>query len=190
MKVLWGKIWPAIAVVAVLQTAVLGWMVAERVRLLQTGREVILPIVPVDPRSLFRGDYVRLSYEVTRVPGRLLEGKAVRGAPIYVTIQRQADGSYVPVAASETHPGVAAPDQIVLRGRVEHDGRRNDSGAGDLFLSYGIESYFVPEGKGLQLEKMAGERKLAAVIAVDRHGNSAIKGLMIDGTLVYEEPLF
>ncbi|HEX7074256.1 MAG TPA: GDYXXLXY domain-containing protein [Hyphomicrobiaceae bacterium] len=190
MKVLWGKIWPAIAVVAVLQTAVLGWMVAERVRLLQTGREVILPIVPVDPRSLFRGDYVRLSYEVTRVPGHLLKGKATRGAPIYVTVQRQVDGSYVPVAASETHPGVAAPDQIVLRGRVEHDGRRNDSGAGDLFLSYGIESYFVPEGKGLQLEKMAGERKLAAVIAVDRHGNSAIKGLMIDGTLVYEEPLF
>ncbi len=190
MKLLGGKVWPAIAVVAVLQTAVLGWIVAERITLLKTGREVTLPIVPVDPRSLFRGDYVRLSYEVTRVPGHLLEGKTARGAPIYVTVQRQADGSYTPVAASQSHAGVAAPDQIVLRGRVQHDGRNNNSGTGDLFLSYGIESYFVPEGKGLELEKMAVERKLAAVIAVNRDGNSAIKGLMVDGTLVYEEPLF
>ena len=77
-----------------------------------------------------------------------------------------------------------------MRGRVQHYGRNNNSGTGDLFLSYGIESYFVPEGKGLELEKMAVERKLAAVIAVNRDGNSAIKGLMVDGTLVYEEPLF
>jgi len=30
---------------------------------------------------------------------------------------------------------------------------------------------------------------MAAVVAVDRDGRSAIKGLMIDGKLQYEEPL-
>ncbi len=190
MKLLWGKVWPAIAAVSVLQTAVLGWMVVERITLLKQGQEVVLPIVPVDPRSLFRGDYVRLSYQVTRVPGHLLEGAIAKGKPVYVTVERQPDGAYAPVAVSRSHPGVAAPDRIVLRGRIQHDARSNRLGSGDLFVRYGIESYFVPEGKGLELEKMAGEQKLAAVIAVDRDGNSAIKGLKIDGTLVYEEPLF
>src|SRR5690606_25052583 len=87
----WKKLWLAVAAVAVLQTAALGWMVYERVRLLQTGREAVLPIVPVDPRSLFRGDYVRLSYDVTRVPGRLIKGDVSRGEWLYVTIQRQED---------------------------------------------------------------------------------------------------
>jgi len=182
-------IWPAAAAVAMLQTAVLGWMVTDRVMLLKGGREIVLPIVPVDPRSLFRGDYVRLSYEVSRVPGRLLDGSVTSGQSLYVTIERKPDGSFTPVAVGRSHPGVAGPDQVVLQGRLaggRWDGR---SSARDLSLSYGIESYFVPEGKGLELEAMAREKKLAAVIAVDRRGNSAIKGLMIDGRLVYEEPL-
>lgn len=182
----WRKAWPAVAAIAALQTAVLGWMVAERIALLKGGREVVLPIAPVDPRSLFRGDYVRLTYEVTRVPGRLLEGEVTSGEPLYVTIERRADGAYAPVSVSREHPGVAGPGRVVLQGRLMH--RR--AGAHDLFLRYGIESYFVPEGTGLELEKMAREQKLAAVVAVDRHGKSAIKGLMIDGRLVYEEPLF
>ncbi|MCL4766893.1 MAG: GDYXXLXY domain-containing protein [Hyphomicrobiaceae bacterium] len=183
-------IWPAMAAVAVLQSAALGWMVAERMTLLESGREIVLPIVPVDPRSLFRGDYVRLSYEVTRVPGRLLGGSVTSGEPLYVTIGRKPDGSYVPVAVSRTHPGVAAPDEVVLRGWLQRGRWDAGSSARDLFLRYGIESYFVPEGTGLELEDMAREKKLAAVVAVDRHGKSAIKGLMIDGRLVYEEPLF
>ena len=31
---------------------------------LQTGKEVLLKTVPVDPRDLFRGDYVTLRYEI------------------------------------------------------------------------------------------------------------------------------
>jgi uncharacterized membrane-anchored protein len=58
-----------------------------------------------------------------------------------------------------------------------------------LQVRYGIESYFVPEGKGVALEQLARDKKLAAVIAVDAKGNAAIKGLMIDGKLQYEEPL-
>lgn len=185
----WKKLWLAVAAVAVLQTTALGWMVYERVRLLQTGREAVLPIVPVDPRSLFRGDYVRLSYDVTRVPGRLLKGDVSRGEWLYVTIQRQEDATYAPVAVSRSHPGEIEPDQLILRGRVQSAMRAGRAGTGDLFMRYGIESYFVPEGEGLALEEMARERKLAAVVAVDRQGNAAIKGLMIDGRLVYEEPL-
>jgi uncharacterized membrane-anchored protein len=55
-------------------------------------------------------------------------------------------------------------------------------------VRYGIESYFVPQGEGPRLEALARNRKLAALVAVDKSGNAAIKGLIIDGELQYEEP--
>jgi len=57
-------------------------------------------------------------------------------------------------------------------------------------VRYGIESYFVPEGQGRKLEALAREKKLATLLAVDARGNAAIKGLIVDGVLQYEEPLF
>ena len=56
-------------------------------------------------------------------------------------------------------------------------------------VHYGIESYFVPEGTGKDLEKMVADKKIAAVIAVGANGKAAIKALMIDGQRVVEEPL-
>lgn len=184
----WRGIWLAVAAVAGLQTAALAWMVGTRVVLLESGREVILPVVPVDPRSLFRGDYVRLGYDISRVPGRLLEGAVRRGEPLFVTIERSAQGSYAPVKVSRAFPGEPGGDRVVLRGRAER-GRAAASGLQDLFVRYGIESYFVPEGEGLRLEELARGKKLAAVVAVDRSGNAAIKGLLIDGRLAVVEPL-
>ena len=63
-----------LVIVALAQTGVLAGMVVDRVRLLKTGREITLPIVPVDPRDLFRGQYVRLGYDISRIPVNLLEG--------------------------------------------------------------------------------------------------------------------
>ena len=60
------NLWIAIAVVALGQAAVLGWMIWDRASLLANGREVVLEVIPVDPRSLFRGDYVILGYDISR----------------------------------------------------------------------------------------------------------------------------
>ena len=72
----------ALGVLALAQTAALAAMVVDRVRLLATGREITLPIVPVDPRDLFRGEYVRLGYSVDTLPVNQLEGpEPARNAP-------------------------------------------------------------------------------------------------------------
>src|SRR6185436_12695160 len=93
----WRKILLALAVVALAQTGVLAAMVIDRVRLLTSGREIALPIVPVDPRDLFRGEYVRLGYEVGRVPARLLEGPRPRlNAPFYVVLEKNSEGAWTP----------------------------------------------------------------------------------------------
>lgn len=57
-------------------------------------------------------------------------------------------------------------------------------------LGYGIESYFVPEGEGKALEDMVRERALSVIVAIDRDANAAIKGLVIAGERIYDEPLF
>ena len=55
-----------IIVVALQSLAILA-MVGGKVQTLITGDLIILRTVPVDPRSLFRGDFVRLRYEITRL---------------------------------------------------------------------------------------------------------------------------
>ncbi len=56
-------LWPLLAGVAVIQSAVLFNMVYQRDRLLKTGKEIVLPVQPLDPRDIFRGDYVTLGYD-------------------------------------------------------------------------------------------------------------------------------
>ena len=46
--------------------AVLGWSVRDLETLRTSGEVVLLPLAPVDPRSLMQGDYMRLSYALER----------------------------------------------------------------------------------------------------------------------------
>ncbi len=194
---------------ASVQTAAIGWIVWDRISLLKNGREIVLPIIPVDPRSLFRGDYVILEYPVTSVAANLItpELKAAKPSTFYVTLKKNGD-AWEPTAVS-AKPIAATPDTVTLKARMRHgwyEGTRRRVAAPTAStpnptpmpatppervynVRYGIESYFVQEGKGRAVEKVAAERKLAAVIAVDAKGNAAIKGLMVDGKLQYEEPL-
>jgi uncharacterized membrane-anchored protein len=183
----------SLVIVALAQTAVLAGMVGDRVRLLKSGREIVLPIVPVDPRDLFRGEYVRLGYDINSVPARLLEGPLPdANAAFYVTLERKPDGAWAPVKLARTWSEENAPDRIVLKARAQSGRLYQDPSNPNAtyFVRYGIESYFVPEGEGPRLEALARDKKLAARIAVDKGGNAAIKGLIIDGAQQYEEPLF
>ena len=173
-------IWPIVAGLVVLQTAALGAMVGDRIRLMKSGREVVVPVEPVDPRSLFRGDYVRLGFGFARAIPEAKE-HVFESETIYVTLEKAADGSVVYKSVHKSHPGKVADNQFVLRATRNFRGWPR--------VRFGFESYFVPEGKGLELEKLATTSKLAVVLAVDGRGRAAIKGLVIDGKKVYDEPL-
>jgi len=177
-----------LAIAAALQIAVLGWMVVDRTRLIKTGQDVVLPIRPVDPRDLFRGQYVRLGYDISSVPVKLLEGpRPQRNAPFYVTLEQGDDGTWRPIRISVAKPHVTPPKQIVLKARPWTAFPQGDTGS--VNVRYGIESYFVPEGEGPRLEALARDKKLAILIAVDGSGAAAIKGILIDGKLQYTEQL-
>jgi uncharacterized membrane-anchored protein len=59
--------------------------------------------------------------------------------------------------------------------------RLNDS-IDRLAVTYGLESYFVPEGKGRLIER--SERPVVVEVSVDRDGRAVIRRLLVDGQAV------
>lgn len=185
---------------ALLQSAVLGWMMWERISLLRDGRAILLEVEPVDPRDLFRGDYVILSYPIARLKTETLSGddKFARHDPIYVSLQRGDAGTWQAVAINKALPEKPENDVIVLRGTVNAVIERAETGTdticdvecAELSVRYGIESYFVPEGEGRKLEAMRDKRRLQVAARVADNGEAAISGLAVDGKIRYEDPIF
>jgi uncharacterized membrane-anchored protein len=95
-----------------------------------------------------------------------------------VTLERDASEAWKPVAVALTLPTGLGPNQIAIHGRTSPY-------ASDL-ISYGLERYYLPEGTGRRIEEMARKSQLSAIVV---SGRAAIKGLVIDGKHVYEEPL-
>jgi uncharacterized membrane-anchored protein len=181
----------AAALAALLQTGAIAFIVANRALLIAHGREIVLDVIPVDPRDLLRGDYVRLGCSISRISGAFvkLPEHPYKGMPIFVTLEHQGkagEETWVPVAASAIRPDVPESDsKIVIRGSLEwwypHRDRHNNELYQNISLRYGIESYFVPESTGRDLEKLTRQAAVKTVVAVDRNGKAAIKGIIVEG---------
>lgn len=140
---------------------------------LRTGEQILLKTVPVDPRDLFRGDYVILRYEIStlnlnKVPSDYLYFES--RDKVYVALQKE-NGYGVPLKIYKNNP---AKKILFIKGIVK------DIHEKELLVEYGIESYFVPEGKGKEIEKIIRDKKLDAKVLIDRFGNAAIKTLLMD----------
>ena len=88
-----SKYWALLAAVALLQIGFLAKMAFHRVSLIKNGREIALQVMPVDPRDVFRGEYVILGYDISQVrtppeadAGR--DDRYARGQTVFVTLHR------------------------------------------------------------------------------------------------------
>jgi len=180
--------WIAIAVVALVQTAALASIVYGRVSLLRDGREIVAEVVPVDPRDIFRGDYVILGYAFGRADVAVPPG-TVQGDTVYVTLKPVGIEQWEVVGASATNDTPQDPAQVVLKGIVSYvSAAATATEPPKASVRYGIESYFVPEGTGLELEQQVRDKKISAVLAVGPSGDVAIKALVVDGKRLAEQP--
>jgi uncharacterized membrane-anchored protein len=134
-----------------------------------TGTTAYLETQPVDPRALFRGDYVILGYAVGQsvLPPTLGRDSRRTGKSIYVTVTTDRPARFV--AASLDRPDLE-PGQICLKGRLSRFG---DQGRVDFPQ---IAQYFVPEGEGREIERRVGENLLAE-IKVSSRCNAVLVGL-------------
>lgn len=175
----------------VLQAALLAWIIADRALLLAGGEEVRLAVVPIDPRDLLRGDYVVLSYEISRLNEAELDGDAgfEPGSTIYVRVETEG-AEWRAVAIYNQMPA----EGFALRGTVERSvaagGECAGNDCGVLTVEYGLERFFVPEGAGRELERLRNDQRMSVDIAVASDGRSALKRLLVDGEVRYEESLF
>ena len=179
-----------LAFVVLLQTGALVAMVALKQRTLITGTPVLLKTEPVDPRSLFRGDYVVLNYAISSLDYGAVDGDDGfrRRDEVYVVL-RPGETYWEPVSIHREMP-VRAQDTVVIRGEVEYTGVWIDSESRDgIRVRYGIESYFVPEGEGRAIELPRNDGKVAILVAVDDDGAAAIKAVLVDGIVRYQEKL-
>jgi len=183
-----------LVIVVVVLTLVLAGMIGRKQWTLATGTPVVLETQPVDPRSLFRGDYVRLNYVINTLGADRLELPDVkRGDVVYVTLEKS--GAYwQPVSVSTERP---AGDDVAIKGHVERVAKqrwnretRKMEEVSELRVNYGIENYFVPEGEGRRLERPAQDEKVSIEVAVDACGNAGIRAVLVNGQPRYVETLF
>ncbi len=192
--------WALLALVALMQTVALAYVVYSRDQLLKHGREIVMQVTPVDPRDIFRGDYVILGFPMSRIEitgekfGALSEGLE-SGGEIYVTMTPGNDNEWSVAKVSATYPKENGPKEngtrdAVLKGRVESVDRNAAPDKTWVSARYGVESYFVPEGTGKVLEQQVSDKKIQAILAVGPDGTAATKGLIVGGERHVAPPLF
>lgn len=159
-------VYALIAAIA-LQITVLLMEYAGAVHPLMTGTEIKLKVIPVDPRSLFRGNYARLNYEISNINLNLLAREPRMNEVVYVTLKVNDEGLYVADGVSFEKPETG----LFMRGRASHWGGQR--------VRYGIEAFFAPKEKALKLEKDLRTGGVA-VVMVAKNGKSILKDIVPD----------
>ncbi|MFB6356043.1 MAG: GDYXXLXY domain-containing protein [bacterium] len=140
-----------------------------------TGRTVVLKTEPVDPRSLFRGDYIRLSYTINEVPcdSDELDKTAETSSKVFVTL-KQKNKYWTAQHLSSQYPTNVQKQRVVISGKLEHDIRE-----GTCQVNYpSIQTYFVPEDRGKRLEELRGQG-LKVEVSIGGSGYPVINRLIM-----------
>jgi len=164
-------------IIVAAQIAVLGFMITKQEMLLARGTKVLLKCQPIDPRSLFSGDYVILNYEISVIGEDIILKSGIKDPDllekkeIYVALKLKPDGKFYSAAAvSENIEELNKLYPLVIRGRVEY-------ASSTLQIKYGVESYFVPQNEGKIIE--GSLKDVSVEVSVSKNGESAISKLFI-----------
>ncbi len=138
---------------------------------LWTGTEIRLKTIPVDPRSMFRGNYARLRYDVAAVPVESINRERVprNGEIVFVQLKKNKEGVYSYAGATLHKP----TEGMFIRGRIDRHRFSSRKPAKEYRVRFGIEAFFAPKEKALQLEKML-RHNAVAVVKVAGNGKAAL----------------
>lgn len=157
-----------LGIAVILQLFVVLGMVGKAALPMWTGKEIRVKTVPRDPRSMFRGNYARLNYEIGSLSKEVLkiDRRLRRGEPVYVSLKENEEGLYAISGAALDKPD----EGVFLRGHIvnNHPPYR---------VEYGIEAFFAPKKKALQLERDL-RKSGVAVLMVTESGRVALKDVV------------
>ncbi|MEW9700510.1 GDYXXLXY domain-containing protein [Paenibacillus sp. SI8] len=135
-----------IAVLVFLQISTMGLQIGKSEWLLANGQLIKLELVPLDPRSMMQGDYVRLRYAISEpeLPAELQQSSFFNKKISLVLALNVTTGVY-------EYRRIYANGDKLSAGEV----RLNGTISGFQTIEFGIETYFIPEGTGHAYEQNA-----------------------------------
>jgi len=144
---------------------------------LRSGKRIVVKIIPVDPRSIFRGDYINLNYEFSRLDlNKVKHDKAYfsRGQKVFVKLSKT-DEEWKAIQVSGKSIMDVGANEMTLAGSVSGWPSKDV-----VNIVYGIESYFVPEGKGKYIEGKISDKRIKAELSIDNKGYASVCKIFID----------
>lgn len=151
-------------IVILLQVGFVSYQSATNEILLRNGTLIKVKLAPVDPRSMLQGDYVILRYEITSIPESNQTG--FWNDPVKVVLRENEQqlydyAGYVQVNGDWNKPYEPQQGDVIINGRMN----------GPNEVVYGIESFFVPEGEGRELQNNVQY----AYLRVSQSGNAIVE---------------
>jgi uncharacterized membrane-anchored protein len=142
----------------------------KKEQVLDSGRQVMLELRPVDPRSLMQGDYMMLRYSTDTFPDEDAIKSLARKGTIVLSVDASGVGKFARL-----------DDDTTLAGEDMRLQYKYVLGSGELRL--GAESYFFQEG---QAEVYANAKY--GVLRVDESGASILVGLADENRQIIVPP--
>jgi len=152
-----------------------------------TGEEVLLNIRPVDPRSLFRGQYVRLDYNLNSISNKIVS-KFEKDKPVL----KHGQIIYISLV---TKDGISFPDDVFLikpyglrsiQGRIDRKYLRSryNNKPYPPKIKLGIEAYFASPENAKRIENSIRNTRNnntpIARVMLASNGKAALKELLIN----------
>lgn len=174
---------------AIGQTLFLASMLINRNLKLVRGTEVVLESRMIDPRDIFRGHYVNLQLAISNVPVDAVTviGPVDQNDDIFVTL-KWGDGDFWTIDTISTSQPTG--DQPFLKARARFTASPTIAADDTYRMRFPFDRYFAEKKNALALEKIYHDGKLGIIVMVSAQGDGAIKGLIINGEKIYDEPLF
>jgi uncharacterized membrane-anchored protein len=167
-----------------LQILIIFGIVIFKMAVLTSGTEILLKIEPVDPTDWLRGDYVTFQYKISNLDSYLFSNEQIKNGDTVYVILHQSRKYWTAQKVQKTKP--STDDQIFIKGKVANGGLESQA---DLFpqqrfsnsriyIVYGIEEYYIPEGKGREFSFL--DKESFAKVSVDENGNAVLKQIYVD----------
>ena len=157
--------------VIVLWVLITLFIVIKNEYIIASGKEVLLETVPVDPRDMLMGDYVILNYKIGQLPLKYFYYK--NGEEVYVTLKQNERN----IASLNKILTEKPENEFFIKGKISSCNTTIPFFRTGRCINYGIESYYVKEGTGRELENNLRQGALVRTV-INKHGEAKVKGFV------------
>ena len=143
-----------------------------------TSDRVRFEVIPVDPRDMMRGEYITLGYEFSRLPEDVeLIDERIKSYKTKTNFNQKSIDVYVTLKFNlkeDIYKGIFFGSTPPTKGRYLR-GKLNSNNR----IEFGIEAFYLQEGKGQIYEKAIREKKLVAEVYLAPDGSAQMKKVHI-----------